>query len=106
VIASTAWQAWSSPAGSKIGKESDYAAEVHKLAVLDVVPGRVERLGIYADVPADLTGELGPDPGFERLILTDRDQFHGNGPLPRTLTLAAHARSCWLQDHQCPEVLA
>ena len=73
MIALTAWQAWSSPAGSKIGKEFDYAAEVDKLAVLGVVPGRVERLGIHADLPADPTGELGPDPGFERLILTDHD---------------------------------
>ena len=64
MIAFTAWQAWSVPAGSKIGKGSDRATEVDKLAVLGVVPGRVERLGGHADVPTDLTGE----PGLEVLF--------------------------------------
>jgi hypothetical protein len=61
VIAFTAWQAWSFPAGSKIGMDGGRAAEVGKLGVLGVVPGRDKRLGVHAEVRTDLTGESGLD---------------------------------------------
>lgn len=89
MIAFTAWQAWRFSAGSKIGMGCGWAAEVGKLGVLGVVPGRVERPGFDADVPTDLTGEPGLDPGLVVLILTDRDQLYGNGPLLWTFGLQA-----------------